>query len=172
MLEVSGHLSATAATRWNALVNAHAVLEADSRLNAYRLALAREFPPNEDGDYDLGNVHANLRQLKENYRRLLGSSPPFIPMLDATGDQCVPEDEVRLHCVMVGEHIKIEYASKNPSSRWAVRTLFQGVCLSHSGEWVDEPSPSNRSEEWLRAHRFHSLKAAVLAAKTAPSPAG
>jgi hypothetical protein len=87
----------------------------------------------------------------------------------AANNQCGDQREIRLFGLLVGDHITVELALKN---RWAIRTHFQGVCLSVAGEWVDEPSPSNRSEEWLLAHRFSSLEAAILAAKSAPNPAG
>ncbi len=38
--------------------------QAESGLAAYRIALASEFPPDADGDPDVGNVHANVRALK------------------------------------------------------------------------------------------------------------
>jgi hypothetical protein len=35
---------------------------------------------------------------------------------------------------------------------WAVRR--GASCLSRSGEWAYEPSPSSRTDEWLAEHRF------------------
>lgn len=37
-----------------------------SGLRAARIAYASEFPPNADGEPDVGNVHANIRKLKSD----------------------------------------------------------------------------------------------------------
>ena len=41
--------------------------------------------------------------------------------------------------------------------RWAV--CYQGMCLSTDGKWEFEPSPSHRTEEWLKKFRFDFLTA-------------
>lgn len=48
-----------------------------------------------------------------------------------------------------------------PDCLYAVR--LHGNCLSVNGEWSFEPSSSNRTEEFLRDHRFDSLDAAEKA---------
>ncbi|OLT13044.1 hypothetical protein BJF79_03855 [Actinomadura sp. CNU-125] len=45
---------------------------------------------------------------------------------------------------------------------WAVCRFQQ--CLSRSGQWSYEPSPSNRSDEWKAMHRF-DLETALRFAK-------
>lgn len=50
--------------------------------------------------------------------------------------------------------------------KWAV-TRFR-YCLSADGEWDFEPSPSNREDNWLAAHRFDLETALRLAAEHAP----
>lgn len=51
--------------------------------------------------------------------------------------------------------------------RWAV---VRGVrqCLGADGEWDYEPSPSNREDDWLDAHRFDLETALRLAREQAP----
>lgn len=50
--------------------------------------------------------------------------------------------------------------------KWAVYRL--GSCLSADGQWDYEPSPSNREDEWLDAHRFDLETALHLAREHAP----
>lgn len=38
------------------------------------------------------------------------------------------------------------------------------MCLGTDGEWDYEPSPSNRDDDWIAAHRFSHDEALVLAA--------
>lgn len=52
------------------------------------------------------------------------------------------------------------------ATTWAVRDTF-GSCLSLTGEWVEEPSPSSRTAEWLAAHRFTNPEEAYNAGKKA-----
>lgn len=51
--------------------------------------------------------------------------------------------------------------------RWAVCWL--GYCLGADGEWDYEPSPSNREDDWLEAHRFDVDTALALAREAAPN---
>lgn len=61
---------------------------------------------------------------------------------------------------------RIELVKNNSSERlYAVR--LYGNCLSIDGEWAFEPSPSNRTDDYLRRHRFDSLSAAEKALDTA-----
>lgn len=51
--------------------------------------------------------------------------------------------------------------------RWAV-CLHGHRCLGADGEWDWEPSPSNRTDKWVSAHRFDYKTALRLAAEKAP----
>lgn len=61
-----------------------------------------------------------------------------------------------LHSVLQKEdllfysYLFVEYRDEDS---WAVTDSFNR-CLSSSGEWDFEPSPSNRSKEFLETHRF------------------
>lgn len=60
--------------------------------------------------------------------------------------------------------ITVEYRGRD---RWAV--LQRGRwCLSNTGEWDYEPTPSDRTGEWLAAHRFDRDTALRLAREQAP----
>ncbi len=59
--------------------------------------------------------------------------------------------------------ITVEYRSPG---KWAV--LFDGDCLGRDGLWTWEPSPSNRTDQWLEDHRFTEPEALGLAASWAP----
>ena len=48
-----------------------------------------------------------------------------------------------------------------PEERWAVRSHVD--CLSRSGEWEWEPSPSSRDDEFYARCRFDSLEQAHTA---------
>jgi len=61
--------------------------------------------------------------------------------------------------------IKIERVIGRAGARWAVRSLF-GLAMSTTGEWDDEPCPSERTDEWLNAHRFTTAQEAITAART------
>ena len=50
--------------------------------------------------------------------------------------------------------------------RWAV--LHLSYCLGRDGEFVYEPSPSNRTDEFLAGHRFGLDEALALAKRAAP----
>jgi hypothetical protein len=51
--------------------------------------------------------------------------------------------------------------------RWAVCDGFRS-CLGADGVWGYEPSPSNREDDWLDAHRFDLDTALALAKEQAP----
>lgn len=63
--------------------------------------------------------------------------------------------------------VKVEYTGsrdeQDPARCWAVRNLSR--CLNDQEEWDHEPSPSSRSDEWLKTHRFTRDKAEELAIK-------
>jgi len=85
------------------------------------------------------------------------------PSPNAPGSECVQElPQVAVYKVLENVHIEL-VSQKDGSSLWAVRSL--GRCLSTQGEWSDEPSPSNRTEQWLRAHRFPTAQAAFEAVR-------
>jgi hypothetical protein len=53
--------------------------------------------------------------------------------------------------------------------KWAViRGGDGGPCLGTDDEWDYEPSPSNREDDWLAAHRFDLDEALLLARDHAP----
>lgn len=65
-------------------------------------------------------------------------------------------------CVVVQKGVNM----RTKVETWAVRTPF-GLCLALDGEWDDEPSPSNRTDEWLTQHRFTDAASAYAAGKKA-----
>ena len=50
----------------------------------------------------------------------------------------------------------IEYCGR---TGWAVRNTFR--CMSINGDWVFEPLPSSRTDEFLKEHRFSSPELAL-----------
>jgi hypothetical protein len=54
-----------------------------------------------------------------------------------------------------------------PDRCWAIRSMSR--CLSRKGEWVHEPSPSNRTDRWIRAHRFTETEALERARQVVPT---
>lgn len=71
---------------------------------------------------------------------------------------CLPEGEDRRHFALT-----VEYRG---ADRWAVAR--HGQCLAADGTWSYEPSPSNREDEWIAAHRFDLDTALRLAREAAP----
>lgn len=59
--------------------------------------------------------------------------------------------------------IAVEYRGDN---RWAVTRHRE--CLGADGAWGWEPSPSNREDDWVDAHRFDLDTALRLARDAAP----
>lgn len=53
-------------------------------------------------------------------------------------------------------HIYIEERSENS---WAL--TYKGSCMDLEGEFNSEPSPSNRSEEFIQKHRFKTPEEAL-----------
>ena len=79
---------------------------------------------------------------------------------------CVPDTVAQaghwaLRVVDRGDH------SGRGEGRWAV--THHGECLSDSGRWDVEPSPSHRTDTWLAHHRFDLDTALRLAAQAAPA---
>jgi hypothetical protein len=54
---------------------------------------------------------------------------------------------------------------KNPdpeeSDRWAILKEGRGSCLSKEGEWVYQPSPSNREDDFYDLCRYSSAQEAI-----------
>lgn len=61
--------------------------------------------------------------------------------------------------------VRVEFAGygDDGAERWAVRNMSR--CLSAAGEWIHEPIPSSRTNEWLAEHRFTRHQAAELASE-------
>jgi hypothetical protein len=59
------------------------------------------------------------------------------------------------------------YVGWRGDGKWGVFCL--GSCYSADGQWDQEPSPSNRSDEWLAAHRFPLDEALALAQRVLPT---
>jgi len=69
---------------FNKLSSALAAVTAErDGLAAARMAYANEFAPDENGDPDVGNVHANIRALKAERDRLRDAAGKAIAWLDA-----------------------------------------------------------------------------------------
>jgi hypothetical protein len=71
----------------------------------------------------------------------------------------LPESYIDAHCWAV----TVEYRGKG---KWAI--LHGRFCLGVDGEWDWEPSPSNREDDWVAAHRFDLQAALDLAREHAP----
>jgi hypothetical protein len=66
-------------------------------LEASRIAYASEFPPNADGEPDVGNIHANLRALKAELERLRGVvSAVWADVTDIETDACLSPEVGKL----------------------------------------------------------------------------
>lgn len=69
-----------------------------AELEAARIAYASEFPLNADGDYDVGNIHANIRKLKAELVALKapttnsGSLPEMKQVNDLPATPWYPDD--------------------------------------------------------------------------------
>lgn len=59
------------------------------------------------------------------------------------------------------------YVRWTGGDRWKVTTMFKDA-LAADGEWDGEPLPSERTDEWLAAHRFDFDTALALAKEHAP----
>ena len=59
-----------------------------------------------------------------------------------------------------GDDITIHRTRQEPEA-WAVRRDLD--CLALDGTWDHEPTPSDRTQEWLARHRFASAEAAAHA---------
>lgn len=75
-----------------------------------------------------------------------------------------------------GDGIRIESVpSRAGTVRWRVIDELRN-CMSREGSWAWEPSPSNRTDEWLAQHRFPTASEAYAALRrsrgeTPPAPA-
>jgi hypothetical protein len=88
------------------------------------------------------------------------STPEPTAMATKYDVSCLPVDHrERIHFTL--------YVEWRGDDRWAVCTGFQR-CLSSTGEWDYEPSPSNREDDYLDTHRFDLDTALRLAKEQAP----
>lgn len=55
----------------------------------------------------------------------------------------------------ISKEIRVVYRGKG---KWAV--VQDELCMSVDGEWLYEPIPSSRTNEWLVRHRFNSAELA------------
>lgn len=74
---------------------------------------------------------------------------------------CVPEDHEEVDAFT----LTVEWRGRD---RWAVRWASRGV-WGTDGQWSYEPNSSNRTEEWLDAHRFSENEALAIAYGLAPT---
>jgi hypothetical protein len=68
----------------------------------------------------------------------------------------VPENNVNHH------HFSIQVAWRGPGDTYAA--VRHRMCLDANGTWDYEPRPSERTDEWIAAHRFPYKTAVALAA--------
>ncbi|WP_431980041.1 hypothetical protein [Streptomyces qinglanensis] len=100
-----------------------------------------------------------MREIREH----LGHATPGVP--DPTVQptryvvSCLPGDDTDRHLFS----IQVEYRGRD---RWAV--VRHGQCLTADGFWDWEHVPSERTDEWLAAHRFDVDTALRLAREAAP----
>lgn len=73
--------------------------------------------------------------------------------------------------ILPEDHIDAEpyavYVRWRGDNKWGVFNMSS--CFSADGCWDHEPSSSNRSEEWLAAHRFSLDAAMELAGRVLPT---
>ncbi len=50
---------------------------------------------------------------------------------------------------------------RDGSCKWVIRR--SDMCLTKEGDWIFEPTPSNRSDEFLYLARFDSVEEAIIA---------
>jgi len=65
-------------------------------------------------------------------------------------------------------HLTVEWRDTAPDGTdlWAV--CWGGRCANRRGDWSPERSPSNRTERWLRTHRFGLAEAMKIANRSLP----
>lgn len=85
-----------------------------------------------------------------------------------TGGKSNAEMEI---CIKKREGISFDRA-RTPVDRWAVTFNAAGCSehpcvLSKSGKWDYEPTPSRRTDAWIKAHRFDTREEAFAAARKA-----
>jgi hypothetical protein len=89
--------------------------------------------------------------------------------MEAVAEPCVEVTRYTVSVLPEGSinrgHYNITVEERHPG-RWGVCWL--GRCLNADGEWDYEPSPSNREDDWLEAHRFDLDTALRLAKEAAP----
>lgn len=109
---------------------------------------------------DDSRVRAKLRASERRAR----DEAPTLPPAEATATR------YEVSCLPVGHpergmwSVTVEYRGRG---RWAV--IRRGHwCLSVDGDWDYESIPSERTDEWLAAHRFPLEEALRLAKEAAP----
>lgn len=91
-------------------------------------------------------------------RLLLGHEP-----VPGAGGAEVDNDLV-IQSYRLGAIIIERVDQRTGPAKWAVRSQF-GECLSQSGDWEAEPSPSSRDTAFLERCRFPDEESAIAAAR-------
>ncbi|WP_181785365.1 hypothetical protein [Streptomyces phytophilus] len=109
---------------------------------------------------DDARTHAALRASEQRARDEAPTLPPATAFATHYAVSCLPADHPERD--MWG--VTVEYRGRG---RWAVKKRGHW-CLSVDGEWSYESIPSERTDEWLAAHRFDLETALRLAKEQAP----
>lgn len=99
-----------------------------------------------------------------NRRRGIHPHPSALARAAVLLQQLPPEGLDAIRYSVEDDGAVIQRTSKAPES-WAVRR--GSYCMSTAGEWDIEPWASDRTDEWLAAHRFPTLAAAWAALQQA-----
>lgn len=137
--------------------------------DAVRVAHARVLRAAEPGSDRAGDYTAARQALFDAAMESAGDVTALLAEVDRLRDRLshataftvsiLPSDNINHHLYA----IKVEYRGRGT---WAVS--WMGECLGADGEWDYEPIPSERSDEWLAAHRFDLEAALRLAQEVAP----
>jgi len=145
-------------------------LRPDGRTVEVVVARCREGPshnPGRRGDQKicLSNALAELdgtphqhKIIGQVVRLLLGHEP-----VPGAGGAEVDNDLV-IQSYRLGAIIIERVDQRTGPAKWAVRSQF-GECLSQSGDWEAEPSPSSRDTAFLERCRFPDEESAIAAAR-------
>jgi hypothetical protein len=84
----------------------------------------------------------------------------------AIGSICILRPDYKVGNALLVRGVTVERCQqRDGSDLWAVRSGPN--CLDKDGDWVYEPLPSSRDDEWLAMHRWAMLTDAMSAAITA-----
>lgn len=72
-------------------------------------------------------------------------------------------DQARTHMEMSGVTVDC-CIQRDGSSKWAIRS-GDSECLGKDGEWIHEPIPSSRDEEFYRMYRWDLMAEAIAFAR-------